>query len=106
VLLFILQSLITLVYLATKSSDYSDILDKDDFSYGFKKHSIFLQSRDDERQIEFVRLNKLFLYTPVARWLVYFLSRKIFTNSFKIDGYPAFIVSNKRIPDLKNIKAA
>jgi hypothetical protein len=108
VLLFILQSLITLVYLATKSSDYSDILDNDNFSCGFKKYSIFLQNREEEGQNEFVRLNKSFLYTLVAVWLIYFLSRKIFTNSFKIDDYLAFIVnnmSNKRIPGLKNIKA-
>jgi hypothetical protein len=106
VLLFILQSLISLVYLAKKSSDYPDSLDKDNFSCGVKKYSIFLQSPDDERQNKFFRINKLFLYTLAAVWLIYFLSRKVFANSFKIGGYLAFIMSHKRIPDFKNIKAA
>lgn len=109
---FILQVLFPSVFLTTKSADlyktiYATLLDGNDFYCGYKKQA-YQQSPKllEEQQDESIDFNKLVIYALVPLWLICFLSHKAFTNSFKFGSYLAFMVSTKRIADLKNIKAA
>jgi hypothetical protein len=91
---------------------YSALLRGTGFSYnkfkGYSKQPLNTRS-EEEQETELIKLNSLVLCALVPLWLIYFLSKKTFNNSFRIvySFYSnTFIIRNKITPFLKSIKIA